>query len=140
MVLRHGSLKRMWCMMDQTRRERVHWRRENNHDADDGRRAGHAELLVEGVVGVRQRRVAVSRERFGERRTSRAKSIGSVTHTKVSSGSQLLQWTYSKNSSKSNGWIASWVDQVIFILSGVPTAPIIEFSPRTKGEAQSPAA
>jgi hypothetical protein len=47
----------------------------------------------------------------------------------VSSGSQVLKWTYSKNSSKTGGLDRAWLDQVLFIPNNVSTAPIIAAPP-----------
>ena len=47
----------------------------------------------------------------------------------VSSGTQTLKWTYSKNSSKTNGADCAWLDQVMFVPDNVPTAPTIVMQP-----------
>ena len=47
----------------------------------------------------------------------------------VASGTQVLKWTYSKNSSKSAGQDRAWVDEVLFIPANVPTAPFIAVQP-----------
>ncbi|HEY0552070.1 MAG TPA: immunoglobulin domain-containing protein, partial [Verrucomicrobiae bacterium] len=47
----------------------------------------------------------------------------------VSSGSQVLKWTYSKNSSRTGGLDRAYVDQVMFIPNNIPTAPIIAAPP-----------
>ena len=54
----------------------------------------------------------------------------------VPSGTQALQWTYVKNSSKSAGLDRGWVDQVIFIPNNTPTAPIIEVQPLSQAVAE----
>jgi hypothetical protein len=51
------------------------------------------------------------------------------TNFTVSSGSQVLKWTYSKNSSKTGGLDRAWVDQVLFIPNNVPTIPTIAVHP-----------
>ncbi len=47
----------------------------------------------------------------------------------LSSGSNFIQWKYTKNSSISGGQDRGWVDQVIYISNNVPTAPIIALQP-----------
>jgi hypothetical protein len=47
----------------------------------------------------------------------------------VSSGNQVLKWTYSKNSSTTRGLDRGWLDQVLFIPNNVPTAPIVAVPP-----------
>jgi uncharacterized lipoprotein YmbA len=47
----------------------------------------------------------------------------------ISSGSQTLKWTYSKNSSKTGGVDSAWADQVLYIPANVPTASIIAVHP-----------
>ena len=51
------------------------------------------------------------------------------TNFTVSSGSQVLKWTYSKNSSTTGGLDRAWLDQVLFIPNSVPTAPTIAVQP-----------
>ncbi len=47
----------------------------------------------------------------------------------VSSGPQILKWTYSKNSSKTNGLDAAWLDEVRYVPNSPPTAPVIAVQP-----------
>ena len=47
----------------------------------------------------------------------------------VSSGPQVLKWTYSKNSSKTNGLDAAWLDEVRYVPNSPPTAPVIAVQP-----------
>ncbi len=47
----------------------------------------------------------------------------------VSSGTQVLKWTYSKNSSKTGGLDRAWLDQVLYIPNNVPTIPTIAVQP-----------
>ena len=57
----------------------------------------------------------------------------------VSSGSQALKWTYSKNSSQTGGLDRAWLDQVLFIPDNVPTAPTIAVHPfSTNALAETP--
>src|SRR5437867_3883230 len=51
---------------------------------------------------------------------------------RVSSGSQALQWKYSKNGSSSGGQDQGWVDEVLFIPDGVLMAPIIASQPASQ--------
>jgi hypothetical protein len=51
---------------------------------------------------------------------------------RASSGSQALQWRYSKNSSSSGGQDQGWVDEVLFIPNGVLMAPIIASQPASQ--------
>ncbi len=47
----------------------------------------------------------------------------------VSSGSQTLEWRYSKNGDTAAGQDRAWVDQVVYVPNGVPTAPVIGLQP-----------
>ena len=47
----------------------------------------------------------------------------------VSSGTQVLKWTYSKNSSKTNGLDSAWLDQVQYIPNTPPSLPVIAIQP-----------
>lgn len=51
------------------------------------------------------------------------------TNFTVASGSQVLKWTYSKNSSKTGGLDRAWLDQVLFIPNNVPTIPTVAVHP-----------
>ena len=47
----------------------------------------------------------------------------------VSSGPQILKWTYSKNSSKTNGLDAAWLDEVRYVPNSPASAPVIAVQP-----------
>ena len=47
----------------------------------------------------------------------------------VSSGNQVLKWTYSKNSSKTGGVDRAWLDQVRYIPNSPPSPPVIASQP-----------
>ncbi len=73
------------------------------------------------------------RLRFYLAGSSQASISGEVDWTwqtyAIPSGSQNLEWRYTKNSSISAGQDRGWVDQVIYIPNSVPTAPLIVIQP-----------